>query len=114
MKFILIIAFLLSFKSLANDCSYDIKYDSLEYNILVTYCCEEGNLDCDKVYYKGVNKKDQSSIYLKGRTINNALSHRFLGYQFENNGYTYIIQNNLLSIYKGEKLLQNNTLYEIE
>jgi len=114
MKFILIIVFLLSFKCLANDCPYNIKYDSLKYNILITYCCQEGELDCDKVYYKSINKKDQSSINLKGKTINNYSSHRFLGYQFENNGYQYIIRNNLLSIYKGEKLLQENILYEID
>lgn len=114
MKFILSIAFLLSFKCLANSCLYDIKYDSLKYNVVINYCCEEGEVDCNQVYYQGINKDNQSSIFLQGKTINNSLSHRLLGYQFENNGYLYIIQNNLLSIYKGKKLLQETVLYAIE
>lgn len=118
MKFILIIFFLISFNCFAGDCTssclYSINYDSAKYNVEITYCCEEGELECDNVYYKGTNKINKSFIYLKGKTINNTLSHSFLGYQFENNGYLYMIRDNLLSIYKDKKLLQENELYETE
>ncbi|PIT16930.1 hypothetical protein BHC44_08210 [Snodgrassella alvi] len=66
----------------------------------IVSCCKEGELDCDNVYYEGTKKKDKSFIQLKGKTINDYLSHRFLGYQFQNNDYLYIVQDNSLTIYK--------------
>lgn len=109
---------LLSFVCLANDfnhsCLYTTKYNSLKYNIKISYCCEEGELDCKNVYYEGTRKKDQLYIFLKGETINHYSSHRLLGYQFQNNDYYYIIRDNQLSIYKNNKLLQNQELEELD
>lgn len=117
MKIVYIVIFLLSFSCFANEpnhgCLYTNKYESPRYKIKVVYCCEEGELDCDNIYYEGIRKKDKTYIKLKGKTINDYLSHRFLGYQFKNNDYIYIIQDNALSIYKNDKLLQKEFLNQL-
>lgn len=114
MKIIFIIISLLSFVCFADDlnhsCMYTTKYDSLKYTIKITYCCQEGELDCDNVYYEGIRKKDKSNIKLKGKTINHYSSHRLLGYQFQHNDYYYIIRGHQLSIYKNKVLLQSEEL----
>lgn len=111
MKLILILVLLLSFECFGNN-FYQVNYESSNYTIKITYCCEEGELDCDEVYYEGTSKKDNSYIQLKGRTVNNYSSHSFLGYQFQKNEFLYIIRDNVLSIYKGKKLLQKEELHE--
>ncbi|XKM12767.1 hypothetical protein RCS94_06985 [Orbaceae bacterium ac157xtp] len=114
----LIVFFLIAFNSFASDfnssCLYSIHYDSEKYDIEIIYCCEEGELDCDNVYYKGTNKIDKSFIYLKGKVVTVSQTHRFFGYQFDNNEYNYIIRNDFLMIYKNGEFLQEYELHEIE
>jgi hypothetical protein len=104
MKVLIILMILLSFtcsaEELTRDCLYTNNYKSARYTIKIVSCCKEGELDCDNVYYEGTRKIDKSFIQLKGKTINDYLSHRLLGYQFQNNDYLYIVQDNSLTIYK--------------
>jgi hypothetical protein len=114
MKVLIILMILLSFtcsaEEITRDCLYTNNYESAKYTIKIVSCCKEGELDCDNVYYEGTRKIDKSFIQLKGKTINDYLSHRLLGYQFQNNDYLYIVQDNSLTIYKKNKLLQKDLL----
>jgi len=57
----------------------------------ITYSCEEGNLTCDNVSLKSRKVKDNSSIVLKGETINTNCPDvcDFRGYRFTNGKYEY-------------------------
>ncbi|WP_036625080.1 hypothetical protein [Pantoea sp. AS-PWVM4] len=57
----------------------------------ITYDCEEGNLTCDKVYLQSTRIKDNSTITLKGETINTNCPDvcDFQGYEFKNGKYNY-------------------------
>ena len=57
----------------------------------ITYGCEEGNVTCDKVSLKSKRVKDNSSIALKGETINTNCPDvcDFRGYRFTNGQYVY-------------------------
>lgn len=65
--------------------SYEIKIDSL---------CEEGNVTCDNVAYKGIRKSDGASLTLTGRTLNRKNSFSLYGYEFKNGDYFYYVMNN--------------------
>ena len=68
--------------------------------------CEEGNVSCNRVIYVGTELKTGRSIRLTGRTLNNSHSYRFLGYEFRNGQYRYIISDdNSLLVYKGDRLI---------
>lgn len=57
----------------------------------ITYGCEEGNVTCDKLSLKSKRIKDNSSIVLKGETINTHCPDicDFRGYRFTNGQYEY-------------------------
>jgi len=57
----------------------------------IKYDCEEGNVTCDKVSLKSTSLKDNSSISLKGETINTNCPDicDFQGYRFTNGSYDY-------------------------
>jgi hypothetical protein len=68
--------------------------------------CEEGNVSCNRVTYVGTELKTGKAIRLTGKTINSSNSYRFLGYEFRNGKYRYIISSdNSLLVYKGDKLI---------
>jgi hypothetical protein len=69
--------------------------------------CEEGNVSCDRVTYVGTDLKTGKAIRLVGKTINSRGSYRFLGYEFRNGKYRYVISgdNYSLLVYKGDKLI---------
>lgn len=57
----------------------------------IEYGCDEGNVTCDNVYLKSTRVKDNSSIFLKGETINSNCPDLcdFRGYRFTNGQYDY-------------------------
>lgn len=67
------------------------KYISKEYIIDIYYGCLEGDMSCDKITYHGVNKKTKAEITLHGEVITRGPYLNFVGYQFKNGNYTYII-----------------------
>jgi hypothetical protein len=73
--------------------------------------CEEGNVTCNRVSYRGQDLKTGKSLRLSGKTIHSLCADgvtpcRFLGYEFRNRNYRYIVtEGGLLEVYKGEKLL---------
>jgi hypothetical protein len=81
--------------------------------------CEEGNVTCvrkaspleNRVSYRGQDLKTGKSLRLSGKTIHSLCGDgvtpcRFLGYEFRNRNYRYIVtEGGLLEVYKGEKLL---------
>ena len=76
------------------------------FQIEITRHCEEGSVSCDRVVYVGKELKTGKSIFLTGKTLNNIHSYTFLGYEFRNGKYRYVIsRNNSLLVYKGDKLI---------
>lgn len=67
------------------------KYISKEYVIDIYYGCLEGEMSCDKITYHGINKKTKEEITLRGKVITRGPYLNFVGYQFKNGNYTYII-----------------------
>ena len=73
--------------------------------------CEEGNVTCNRVSYRAKDLKTGKSLRLSGKTIHSLCADgvtpcRFLGYEFRNRNYRYIVTDGgLLEVYKGEKLL---------
>lgn len=57
----------------------------------IEYGCDEGNVTCDDVSLKSTRVKDNSSIFLKGETINLNCPDvcDFRGYRFTNGQYDY-------------------------
>lgn len=76
--------------------------------IKIIELCGEGDISCDKVAYIGLNKQSGEFITLKGKAIK---AFKYAGYEFANQGYTYhITRDDLLLIYKGNKLMQKMKL----
>ncbi len=76
------------------------------FQIEITRHCEEGSVSCDRVVYVGKELKTGKSIFLTGKTLNNSYSYTFLGYEFRNGKYRYVIsRNNSLLVYRGNKLI---------
>ena len=79
-----------------------------KYIVTISVNCEEGNVTCDKVTYKGVSKKTGDSIELKGSTWHTKCSDgvtpcRFLGYKFKNGNITYnVLESGMLQVIQGD------------
>lgn len=85
------------------------------FEIKILRHCQEGNVSCDRVTYVGRSLITGKSIRLKGKTINSGNSYRFLGYEFRNGKYRYLISNsNLLQIYRGDRLIAEEQGLSIE
>jgi hypothetical protein len=73
--------------------------------------CEEGNVTCDRVSYRGEDLKTGKSLRLSGKTVHSLCADRvtpcrFLGYEFRQRNYRYIVtEGGLLEVYRGGKLL---------
>ncbi|RRW66905.1 hypothetical protein EGJ48_20655 [Pantoea dispersa] len=61
------------------------------FNAKIEYDCKEGNLTCNDISLKSSSLKNNSSITLKGETINTHCPDvcDFQGYQFKNGEYEY-------------------------
>ncbi len=85
------------------------------FEIKILRHCQEGNVSCDRVTYVGKSLTTGKSIRLKGKTINSGNSYRFLGYEFRNGKYRYLISDsNLLQIYRGDRLIAQEQGISIE
>ncbi|MBA5701922.1 hypothetical protein [Pantoea agglomerans] len=74
--------------ALANSVSH---FEGKKFKAEIEYGCEEGNVSCNKVSLKSISLKDNSSIALKGETINTNCPDvcDFKGYRFTNGKYDY-------------------------
>lgn len=97
----------------SNNCEH-FYYESASKYIEIKYCCEEGELDCDDIYYKSIDKKNNSVLVLKGKTLNDFISKRFLGYEFNEKNFTYTIINNILRTYDNDELLLEEEISPID
>ena len=77
--------------------------------------CPEGNVSCNNVSYKGTDLRTGKSLRLTGKTMNALCADgvtpcRFLGYQFQNGNYRYIVSEaGTLQVYQGKKPLLQET-----
>jgi len=79
------------------------------FEIIITSNCAEGEVTCNNVTYDGKNRKNGSSIHLKGKTLHSLCADgvtpcSFQGYAFTNGNIDYIVhENGLLEV------VQNNS-----
>jgi hypothetical protein len=82
-----------------------------DFRITITNNCPEGNVVCNNVTYRGVNVSTGASIQLRGKTLHTRCADRvtpcrFVGYEFPNGAYRYVVtENGRLQIYQGNKLV---------
>lgn len=70
--------------------------DAGRYLIRIEVRCAEGEVDCAQVTYRGQNKRTGAKLELTGHTVHTTCADgktpcRFLGYRFENQGFTYFV-----------------------
>ncbi len=81
------------------------------FQITIRSSCIEGSVTCDHVSYEGINVNTGDRIQLAGKIIYTICADgltpcRFLGYQFSNGDYVYVVKNDgSLLVYRGEKLI---------
>ena len=85
--------------------------DTPSYTVNIDVRCEEGQVSCDKVHYKGTHRKNGQSIALKGKTLHTLCADgvtpcRFLGYVFANGKTRYtVLEEGELTVQRGDKTL---------
>jgi hypothetical protein len=83
------------------------------FNVTITRNCLEESVTCNNVTYIGRDLNTGKSIRLKGRTMHRMCADRitpcrFLGYEFRNKNYRYLVTaEGTLQVYQGTKLLVN-------
>ncbi|KAA8669603.1 hypothetical protein F4W08_15870 [Pantoea dispersa] len=99
--------FFLPFLTFAKSTSY---FEGKKFKAEIEYGCQEGNVTCDKVSLKSTRLKDNSSISLKGETINTNCPDvcDFQGYRFTNGKYDYSFYPSL----KGDNLWDYIVTYQ--
>ncbi|MEA5511754.1 hypothetical protein VB715_18440 [Crocosphaera sp. UHCC 0190] len=81
------------------------------FKITINSNCQEGEVTCDHVSYEGINVNTGESLQLIGKTLHTTCADgitpcRFLGYEFLNGKYRYMVtEDGSLLVYQGEKLL---------
>ncbi|MGK7940545.1 MAG: hypothetical protein AB4062_10435 [Crocosphaera sp.] len=81
------------------------------FEITIRSNCVEDSVTCNNVSYEGININTGDSIQLAGKTIHTTCADgitpcRFIGYQFINGEYVYVVQNNgLLLVYKEDQII---------
>lgn len=76
------------------------------FQINITRNCSNDSIICNNVTYVGQDLRTGKSIRLIGKTVNNARSYRFLGYEFKNGLYTYsVTSDNVLLIRKNNNVI---------
>lgn len=82
-----------------------------QFRIEIQRNCAEGNVTCNRVSYRGKDLKTGKSIRLSGKTMHTKCADgvtpcRFIGYEFRNREYRYIVtEYGNLDIYQGKKLI---------
>ncbi|MBF2028162.1 MAG: hypothetical protein IGS48_15585 [Oscillatoriales cyanobacterium C42_A2020_001] len=83
------------------------------FRVTVTRNCAEGSVTCNDVTYVGRNRRTGESIRLRGKTLHTLCQDgvtpcRFLGYEFRNGVYRYLVtEDGTLRVYQGQKLILN-------
>jgi hypothetical protein len=78
------------------------------YVVTITKNCEEGNVTCDDITYRGISKQTGEAITLKGSTKHTKCADgmtpcKFIGYEFKNGNITYLVlESGLLQVFQGE------------
>lgn len=109
-KLFALVFFIASFPALPEE------LETPSYNVTIVSKCAEGEVTCDNVTYKGVNKKTGKSITLHGSTWHTMCSDgvtpcQFLGYRFENGDVVYTVsEEGILSVVRdGNEVLVNES-----
>jgi|SRR6476469_1847960 len=82
-----------------------------DFRVTIINNCQEGQIVCNNVTYKGVNVNTNASIQLRGRTVHKLCADkvtpcRFVGYQFSKGNYRYLVtEEGSLQVYKNGKLV---------
>ncbi|MCU0536373.1 MAG: hypothetical protein MUD14_21000 [Hydrococcus sp. Prado102] len=81
------------------------------FEVNITQNCAEGEVTCNNVSYRGTNRKTGDSISLTGKTLHqlcadNVTPCRFIGYEFLNGNYRYLVTSDgTLQVYRGRELI---------
>ena len=84
-----------------------------DFRVTITNNCQEGEVVCNNVTYKGVNVNTNASIQLRGKTVHTLCADgvtpcRFVGYQFSNGNYRYLVtEQGSLQVYQNGKIVLN-------
>ncbi|PHM35986.1 hypothetical protein Xmau_04387 [Xenorhabdus mauleonii] len=93
--------------------AYTSVFETKNYDITINVRCSEGNVSCDDVVFTLLNKQKQTSLVMKGKTLNRDCitgSCDFYGYEFKNKGRIYkIYQYGILDISKKGKLISSES-----
>ena len=70
--------------------------DTAGFTVRIEVQCEEGEVTCEKVTYRGESKRTNKKLVLSGRTAHRLCEDkltpcRFLGYVFKAGKYTYFV-----------------------
>ena len=68
--------------------------ETANHRVDITPRCAEGEVTCDRVDYRGVNRKTGAAIALRGETVHTLCADgvtpcRFLGYRFRHGKFIY-------------------------
>jgi hypothetical protein len=105
---IFILIFALFFPILYSQTSLAETLTTNNYVVTITKNCEEGNVTCDDITYRGISKQTGEAITLKGSTKHTKCSDgmtpcKFIGYEFKNGNITYLVlESGLLQVFQGE------------
>ncbi|MBD2124891.1 hypothetical protein NDI39_27435 [Microcoleus sp. ZQ-A2] len=83
------------------------------FNVTITRNCLEESVTCDNVTYVSRDLNTGNSIRLKGKTLHRMCADmvtpcRFLGYEFRNKGYRYLVTvEGTLQVFQGKKVVVN-------
>ncbi len=88
--------FLLSTVLLAADSFPKHILETENHMVEITVRCPEGNVTCERVSYKGINKKNGATLELRGETMHTTCGDgvtpcRFLGYRFRKGKTHYFV-----------------------
>ena len=95
-----------------NDAEVTKTLKTKNFQITIWSGCIEGSVTCDKVFYEGTNINTGDSLQLVGKSLHTLCADeitpcRFLGYEFLNGNYRYILtEDGSLSVYQGETLIK--------
>jgi hypothetical protein len=84
-----------------------------DFRVTITNNCPEGEVACNNVNYHGVNVNTGASVQLLGRTLHTSCADgvtpcRFVGYEFSNGNYRYLVtEEGSLQVYQNGKLVLN-------
>ncbi len=91
------------------------------FRVIITRNCLEGSVVCNDVTYNGTDLNTGTSIRLKGKTLHTTCADRvtpcrFVGYEFRNRNYRYLVtEGGWLQVYQGKKLLlQERGIWDYE